>query len=316
MQVFTVVLSVWLAGTPATASGPSADKGPSLTVSRCLVSLIDEAQVPAQEAGVLVRLSVRESQQVAAGDLLGEIDLSQAKIAERAARLQLNVAQERVTNDINHRYAKKAAEVARAEYDAALTINSQQPRTVPEVEVKRLELVWQKATLQIEQALHDLKVFGLEARVREAELDTAKNQVERRQIRSPLSGVVVKRYRHAGEWVKPGDPAFHVVRMDQLRIEGFVNQSEYAPWQVDGRPVTVEVELAGGRRERFSGRIRIPSPMVEPGGDYRVWAEVANRQQGRHWLLQPGQLTEMTIHLDRPSDRKGPGGAVTRSVPR
>ena len=304
MPLFTIVLSVVTAGAPAVSGAQSADAGPSLRVSRCLVSLLEEAQIPAQQPGVLVGISVREGQQVSVGEVLGQIDASQAEIDQRVAGLQLKVAQERVVNDINLRYARAASDVAKAEYDKALWLNRQSPRTVPEVEVNRLKLVLHKTTLQIEQAGHDLKVFGLEAQVRQAELEAAKAQVARRKISSPLDGVVVKLYRHIGEWVKPGDPAFHVVRMDRLRIEGFVNELQYDRSKIKGRPVTIEVQLSEDRRERFTGQIVFASPLVRAGRQYRVWAEVPNRRLGQHWLLQPGQLTEMTIHLNNPRNAR------------
>jgi multidrug resistance efflux pump len=298
MHLFAIVLSVAAAGRPVAWGGTPAEAGASVTVSRCLVSLSEEAQVPAQEAGVLVSVTAREGQQVAAGDVLGQIDATQAEADQKAARLQLAVAQEKAGNDINLRFARAAADVARAEYEKNVAINRESPRAVPDIEVDRLRLVWHKATLQIEQSQQDQKVFGLEAQIRQAELEAAEAQVARRQIRAPLAGIVVKSYRHTGEWVKPGDPAFHVVRMDRLRIEGFLSESRYSPAQVDGRPVTIEVTLAGGRRERFTGQIVFVSPLVQAGGEYRLWAEVLNRQEGQHWLLRPGQLAEMTIQLD------------------
>ena len=64
------------------------------------------------------------------------------------------------------------------------------------------------------------------------------------------------------------------------------------------RPVTAEVILADNRREKFAGRIVFTSPIVESGGDYRVFAEVENRQaEGtQQWLLRAGQTATMTIH--------------------
>lgn len=322
MRLLTIVLSVVMGGAPANSGTPPAPTGPSVTLPRCLVSLLQQAQVPSEEAGKLQKIGVREGQQVSAGDLLGQVDATQAEIDQRVAGLQLSVAKEKVTNDVNRRYAEAAAAVALAEYEAAIAMNKEILRTVPPMEVKRLELVWRKALLQIEQAQHDLKVFGLEAQVRQAELDAAQAQMARRQIRSPLDGVVVKIYRHPGEWFKPGDPAFHVVRMDKLRIEGFVNRSQYAPWEVKDRPVTVWVGLSGGRRERFDGQIVFVSPLLQSGtrvqaeGEYRVWAEVLNRQQDKYWLLQPGQLTQMTVHLEGSRSSQRPAGGGGRSLPR
>jgi hypothetical protein len=44
------------------------------------------------------------------------------------------------------------------------------------------------------------------------------------------------------------------------------------------------------------------SPLVESGGDYRVFAEVENRQApgSGQWLLRAGQTARMTIHSSQP----------------
>lgn len=106
MQPFAMVLAVVLAGTPALSRGPAVAARSSVTLPGCLVSLIEEAEVPAQEAGKLESINVREGQQVAVGELLGQIDDGAAKIALEVANLQLAVAAEKAGNDINLRYSR------------------------------------------------------------------------------------------------------------------------------------------------------------------------------------------------------------------
>jgi hypothetical protein len=62
------------------------------------------------------------------------------------------------------------------------------------------------------------------------------------------------------------------------------------------------VKLADDRKETFAGRIVFMSPLVESGGDYRVFAEVENRQApgSGQWLLRAGQTARMTIHSSQP----------------
>lgn len=94
-----------------------------------------------------------------------------------------------------------------------------------------------------------------------------------------------------------GEPLAHLVRTDRLRVEGYVDAAKYDPEEIRGRPVTVEVRLANDRRERFEGKIVFVSPLVESGGDYRVFAEVPNRKAASgEWLLRAGQTASMTIH--------------------
>ena len=77
--------------------------------------MAEEAQIPAQEPGVLKKLPVREGQSVAVGDLLAQIDDEQPRVAADVAQAKLDVASKQATDDINVRYARAAADVAKVE---------------------------------------------------------------------------------------------------------------------------------------------------------------------------------------------------------
>ena len=92
-----------------------------------------------------------------------------------------------------------------------------------------------------------------------------------------------------------------------MHVEGAVDQSEYDPHEIQGCEVTVEVELARGRKET------VPRPDHRRSarsfgcdGRYIVRAEVANRQEHGNWMLRDGLPATMTIHL-------GTGGAAAGS---
>ncbi|MGC3967454.1 MAG: HlyD family secretion protein [Pirellulales bacterium] len=98
-----------------------------------------------------------------------------------------------------------------------------------------------------------------------------------------------------GEWVEPGKPVVRLVRLDRLRVEGFVRYDQQSPGSLHGKTVRAEIASAGGVRHSFSGRVTFVSPIVQPGGEYRIWAEVENRRENEHWLLRPGLEAELTI---------------------
>ena len=54
--------------------------------------------------------------------------------------------------------------------------------------------------------------------------------------------------------------------------------------------------------EQFAGKVVFVNPTIEASGNCRIWAEVDNRQQHGHWLLQPGMEAQMTIELRAPSE--------------
>ncbi len=295
-QIRTVLwgmIAALLVGVTATAAEP--------VLTRCLVSLVEEARVPAREAGVLVELSVKEGDVLARGGLIGRIDDSQPHFEKQKATAEHDQAVARSKSDVDVRYSIAAEKVAEAELEKAVASNSRIPGSVTEVELSRLELNRKKSELQIEQAQLERQLSALDAHSKSVEVAAADNRIERRKISSPIDGMVVQLYPHLGEWMQPGDPLARVVRTDKLRVEGYVDSAKFEPERVHDRPVTVMVTFADAREETFKGRIVFVSPLVEPGGDFRVFAEVENRKPdgSNQWLLRAGQTATMTIHSDQ-----------------
>jgi multidrug efflux pump subunit AcrA (membrane-fusion protein) len=269
----------------------------AVTLRNCQLSLDADVRVPAQEAGVLLKIPVREGQHVAKDDFLAQIDDVMPRMRCEIAKYKLQVAQKQASDDIEYRYAKAAAEVARVKLEKSLQANRDHPRTISDVEVNEQRLERDRFILGIEKAQKDLEVARLQTKVSDAELKAAAADVEHRQLLAPLDGLVVELRRHEGEWVQAGDTVMRLFRLDVLRVEGKLNVRDYRPFDVQDRPVTVVVALAGSQTETFPGKIVFVSPRVVPGGDYQVRAEVRNRRQNGAWVLSPGMSAEMTIQL-------------------
>jgi multidrug resistance efflux pump len=210
---------------------------------------------------------------------------------------KLEVAKKQAADDIDVRFATAAAAVAKADYELAVEANEKVRGTVPQAKVRELLLEQRKMDLSIEKANKDMTVAGLQAKVAEAELEAAKVNLEHRRIAAPLDAVVVELSRHEGEWAQVGDPVMRLVRIDRLRVEGFLNAKDYGNYEVQGRPVNVIVTLARGQTETVPGKIVYVKPLVEAGNEFLVRAEVQNRQENGAWILRPGLNAEMTIQL-------------------
>ena len=273
----------------------SAQRKKDLTLNHCVVSLIDEAQIPTKKPGVVMRFQVAEGSVVKAGDLLAQIDDRESQIQAVVAQRQLDAAYKKAENDIDIRYARAAAEVAKAEVLSAQDANRKVPNTVPASEVRRLILARERAVLGIEQAEFQFAAARMETGIAEAQLDGAKLEISSRRVVSPLDGIVVRLHRHNGEWVDAGQPLCHIVGLDRMRVTGFVNIKDHEPSQMVGARTKVSVPLANGTKEDFEGVIGFASPIVQAGGDYRVWVDVQNRRLGNYWILRPGRAAEMTI---------------------
>jgi len=278
------------------------DKADPSKVRDCLITgkPVDvPADLPATEGGVLMEIKVREGQEVKAGDLLAQIDDRQAKASEKAAYHRKVGAKKEADNEISVRYAQAKNLVAKAAYDKGVDANYRVPGTTPELELQKLKLEVVASALEIEHAQYQLQIAAINVDVRDAELDLAKLDVARRQIKAPISGVVVKRHREDGEWVRSGDPIVQLLQMDRLQIETFLDGTQLLPADVYNRPVEVVVARPHSPSAKFKGTIWYVSPIMEAGSRFLVKVEVENDRPDGQWILRPGMKAEMNIQLKR-----------------
>ena len=280
------------------------------TVPNCTLAPEEEAQIPAQEAGVLTKILVHEGEQVSAQQRLALIDDAMPKRQRDVAYFKFRAAKKKSETDVDVRFAEEAAKVAKVEYDLAEEANRKVPGTMTHSEILRRFLDWEKMKLSIEKAKEDRIVAGLDAQQAEAELRLAEANLERRQITAPSwfdregkpsDAVVVELTQHVGQWVQSGEPVMRLVRMDRLRVNGVLDATKFRPSKVQDRPVVVTVVMphAEGetpQEEKFTGKIVYVKPLVE-GGYLQVRAEVQNRKEDGVWVLNPGMNVDMTIQL-------------------
>jgi multidrug resistance efflux pump len=317
----TVLPMLALGQTPNTrtfvSSGamPSAAATPGIaTIESCSVTPLTkdgEAFVPAQEAGVIVGIDVDELKQVNKGEVMVRIDdaMVQKQLANATAEWQ--AAKQKADSDIDIRVAEAAAKTAKVEYDRNLAANQGTPGiagsagvagvpalkgvpgAVSPVEVSHSEYQWQHAVLAIEQYKNERIVNGFTKDAKRAEMESAQEAINRREVRAPFAGVVQKITPHLGEWVKPGDPVVRLIRMDRLKVEGYLKVADYNPGDVMSKKVNVKVVLAGGREVSAPGQIVYVDPEVKSLREYMVRAEVDNKDG----LLRPGLPAKMEIQL-------------------
>lgn len=64
-----------------------------------------------------------------------------------------------------------------------------------------------------------------EVQAAQAQLDLARDQLERHVVRAPFDGVISDKHVEAGAWLSPGDAVFTLVEVDPVRIEAPLPQA-------------------------------------------------------------------------------------------
>jgi RND family efflux transporter MFP subunit len=268
--------------------------GEQLRVENVLLTLVEQVELPAKEPGALAQLSVREGDVVEPGQPVATIEDNEAQVAVRKAERELAIARTKSENDVPVRFARKAHEVAAAEYRRAQESVEKFHKSVSATEMDQLRLTTEKALLEIEQAELEQSIARLTVRQKETELESAQIKLNRHRLGAPFAGMVVQIKRHRGEWVNPGDSVLRLVRLDRLRVEAFVPARAFAA-HLQGRRVTLIVDFPHSGKTRFEGNVVFVSPEVNPvNGQVRLWAEVDNQDL----QLRPGQPATLVIEAD------------------
>ncbi|MBL9083740.1 MAG: efflux RND transporter periplasmic adaptor subunit [Planctomycetales bacterium] len=264
-----------------------------IVVNGALVTAIAQTDVPARAEGVLTKLHVVEGQSVKLDELLAEIDSREAELLLAKAEAEAVIAATSAKNDADLRYARKSAEVAKAELKRSQESIERFERSISQTELDKMVLEAERGVLAVESAEHELEVARQTLALKQAEVQVARETLARRRLSAPTSGVVTQLHRRSGEWVKPGDVVLRLMRVDPLRIEGFVSAATAARLK-PGMSARFQAPISDEPSRDFVGKLTFVSPEVDPvNGEVRLFVEVNNREL----LLRPGLRGTLTIDV-------------------
>lgn len=295
-RILAITLAIFVAPLAAPSFGQDSTQIKDPTIVG-LVKVADSVKLPAREPGVLVQLAVKDGAIVKAGQVIGKIDDSEPQMQKKAADAAFKGAYKRWKEDIEIRYSKAQAAVTQKDYEQVVESNRIAEKSVADVEVRKAKLDWDRSVLAIDKAIHDQELAKYEAMTKQAELDAADQAIHRRVITAPFDGVVEEVKKHQDEWVQPGDTILDLLHLDTMYVEGGIDPSQFDRKEVANCEVTVEVEMARGRKASFRGRIINVSSALRYDNKFNVRAEIANQQEQGNWLLHDKMPASLTIHL-------------------
>ncbi len=270
------------------------------SVESALVTLIEEASIPARSNGVLDSIPVKAGQLVEPEAPLAQLDEAEATLAVERVTQEVEVARKQAASDVKLRSARRAFDVAKRNLKRAEESNDRRKDSVSEAELDALSFKAFNAELEVEQATNDRAIAETTLQLRQVELRQAELALSLRRIEAPFAGMVVQVHQQAGEWAEAGKPLVRIVRLDRLRVEGFFKSHEVDESLV-GRRALLTVDLPGRRGVRFDGGVTFVSPEVNPvNGQVRLWAEVDNPGL----KLRPGVRGRLEILEDAPPTQR------------
>jgi RND family efflux transporter MFP subunit len=256
-----------------------------------LIKLIDEAEIPALEAGVVDAMTVSEGAKVEAGQVLLKLSDRDAQLFCDRQRADYEVAHKQAADRTKIHSAEASLKVAEAELQRARDARMRLGDAVSDTELDRLDLMVTHGRLAIEQAKHEVAVFTLQAELKQRELAIAEQKLKRHFIAAPFAGVVAQVFIRRGEWVEPGEKVLRLVRTDRLKAEGFAVSDKIQPAH-QGSRVLLSLASGGATSPVYAGKLVFVSPETDPiNGQVRLVAEIENESGA----LRPGMKGTLTI---------------------
>jgi multidrug resistance efflux pump len=293
---------------------PAASGKRTVEVREALVTMLEDVQVPASELGMLTAIHVKEGQQVDEETLLADIDNRESIARQLIAQGELEAAQAQAESTAEIEVAEKAIDVAKAELESMKEIRDKNPGAVSLTELRKFQFQLERAQAQLKLAITEQNIARLTAKTKTAQLQAISIELDRRQVKAPFKGEVVEIHKRRGEWTQAGEPILHLVRMDKVRIKGFVLLSTgVSPDEVEGKPVEVVVHAAGDKQHKLQGTVSFASRVIEGVSNYRQFRvsididnpkviDPVSKKEG--WAIQPGTMANLSIDLAPPPAAK------------
>ncbi|MCI0333954.1 MAG: efflux RND transporter periplasmic adaptor subunit [Planctomycetes bacterium] len=239
-----------------------------------------------QVPGLLVKLPVKEGQQVAKGDVIAELrqDEFQARLTSLQGQLDQARAnltalragerpEERLRREAQVRSADARLANARAELNRATELLQRRAIARADFDIAetayRIAIEEQKAAVQLaemgtigreeEIQAREAEVRGLEGRVVEASIQLADSV-----LRAPYNGVIARRFVEQGQNVQAKAPIVRFQDLDEIEIEVDVPEAVMVTDIRSADIVQMVAELSGAPGVQFPVRIREVAQVADP----------------------------------------------------
>jgi multidrug efflux pump subunit AcrA (membrane-fusion protein) len=269
-----------------------------LVQEACTVFATEEVNVPAKQSGLIAEIPITKNSRVQLGDLLVQMDSTQEELELKVANYKAKSAYELATDESDIQFADQLVRLAQLELESTETLAGRGNAGDSELRRKRLSL--EQAELKVEQAKRDKSQRTIESFLANAAMSLATHKLESMKILSPIQGTITELNHNVGEWVPAGESICRVVRLDELRIDFFVDRSDFSPADLlESRVNITLVDSPGTVPVRFAGVVSGYTRSVTSRGIVCMQATIQNQHlPGKvDWKLLPGMTVSLAVDL-------------------
>ena len=261
-----------------------------------VLKIKDQREVASSATGIVANSTIRVGDAVTAGQLLIQIDSTDAELELKRLQQEYELAQKDATAQEDILYALKSKQVAQADLDRANIANQQLPGAFPLAELDKLNLLVEKSSAEANKAEFQQSMKKKLTEVRKVELEIGRAKLAKHKVVSPLGGQVTEVSKKVGEWVEEGEMVTKIVSLNELLVEAKV-PVELAINKFSSSTVTFVAKNKSVKDKEFDARLYVIHPQVNPvNSTMKVWFTVSNSDAE----LFPGMTGYLEIRPTKP----------------
>lgn len=212
-----------------------------------------ETIVSAEAGGKLLKMEVRQGDQVEAGQLIALIDTTELVLRKEQTRAQLMASEtkkQNVTAQIN--VLKEQKKNVQTTQERLSKMFADQAATRQQMD----DINGQISVLdkQIISTNTQFQLIASEMEVIKRQLDLLDEQLAKCRVNSPISGTVLETYLETGELVTPGKPIMKMADLSNLELRAYVSGEQLEKVKL-GNEVKVLIDSSGEEIQSFTGKI-------------------------------------------------------------
>ena len=236
ISLMAIVAAQWLCIPSIAAQEESFD---------CVINPKSTIKLGSAEDGILRELAVDRGDRVEKGALLASLDNEVERLSAELARLRAETKVEVKASHVQSDFHNK--ELARLlELRGQLAVS---------------ESVYDKADIEAQLAKLATESAGTEYAMAQVEYKRTKTSLERRNIRSPVDGVIVNIDMSPGEYVHEQVTLMTIAEVNPLNVDVFIPVAQYGNITVDMLAEVMPEQPVGGI---YSAKVTVVDSVFDP----------------------------------------------------
>lgn len=231
----------------------------------------DEVIVSAQQNGELLSFTVNEGDQLPAGQVVGQIDVTIPSLQKQQTEATIASLQQKTNNPaaqtelIRRQLAVQEAELEHQQRERTRTENlvkadAATQKQLDDINAAITQLQRQIAATRQQIALNNSNTSTQNRSIlsERAPLEVTaqqyQEQIRRGQIVNPIAGIVLTRYALKGEITAIGKPLYKIANIDTLSLKAYVTGDKLSKVKT-GQQVTVRIDQDKKTFKNYTGTI-------------------------------------------------------------